>query len=290
MESIEDVIRLLDLAEDGEHFVGGHPASPPARVFGGQVMAQALKAACMTVSSDRLPHSLHAYFVRGGRSEEPIRYGVERARDGGSVSSRVVTARQSEGTIFHMSVSLATPAPPPTWPVEQPPAAPSPDRLPPLAERLAPYGHEHGGWWLRPRPFDLRYVDPHPREAIDQAARDPRASLQLWVRAMGPVPQDPVVHACLAAYLSDMTLLDPVMVAARRTTIGPGSIASLDHAMWFHAIPDPGDWILYERRLVTLSGRRGLASGVLRDEQGRSLCTVAQEGHLSDRPAPAPRW
>lgn len=283
MEHLDEVLALLDLSRDGDGFLGGQPASRPDRVFGGQVMAQALRAACSTVPDGRLPHSLHAYFIRAGVSDEPIRFDVARVRDGGSISSRHVVAAQSRGTILHLSASFGASAPglpAPALLVD----VPLPEALPGVAERLASYADELEGWWVRPRAFDLRYIDPHPRELLDQQSPDSAEVLRMWVRTAGDVPDDPITHACLAAYLSDMTLLDPVLAASRRTSVGPGSTASLDHAMWFHAIPDVTGWLLYERRLASLLGQRGLAQGVIRDAQGRRWCSVTQEGYLSDRP------
>ncbi len=285
LEQVTEILRLLDLRESGaDTFLGDQPSDPPARVFGGQVLAQALRAACRTVPPERLPHSLHGYFIAAGRSTEPIEYAVLRLRDGRSVSTRRVTATQAGAVIFEMMVSLA----PGADPVDQRPIpwATSAEHLLPLEVRLRSFEGELDGWWVRPRAFDLRYLGPHPREAVELPAERVGSTARLWARTKDPVGTDPVVWACLTAYMSDMTLLDPVLLAGRRTTLGPGSIASLDHAMWFHRIPDPSTWLLYERELEAMSNRRGLAAGRIFDAEGL-CCTVAQEGHLSQAPSPA---
>lgn len=285
LEQVAEILDLLELEEPGaDVFVGEQPADPPARVFGGQVLAQALRAVCLTVPPERLPHSLHGYFIAAGRSTEPIEYTVLRLRDGRSVSTRRVSARQSGEVIFEMMVSLGPAASP--IDLRPIPWATAPAHLPPIEVRLGSYAEELEGWWVRPRAFDLRYLGPHPREAVELPEEEVDSTARLWARTKDPVGNDPVVWACLTAYLSDMTLLDPVLLAGRRTTLGPGSIASLDHAMWFHRIPDPATWLLYERELQAMSNRRGLAAGRIFDAGGL-CCTVAQEGHLSPAPPPA---
>ncbi|MDX6231845.1 MAG: acyl-CoA thioesterase [Nocardioidaceae bacterium] len=282
MEHWEEVVGLLDLeqAED-DRFVGGHPSSRPPRVFGGQVLAQALCAAGRTAPADRVVHSLHAYFLAAGTSDSDITFEVERLRDGRSISARRVVAHQGKAPIFELLASFGQPSEASDRGVRDV-GVESPESLQSLRERLEPFAAEHGGWWVRPRAFDLRYVDLHPREVMDRPGSPQRRS-RVWMKSRGAVPDDRLTRACLLAYLSDMTLLEPVMIGAGRTTLGPGSIASLDHAMWFHRDVGPSEWLLYDRSLVHLSAHRGLASGQMLTVDGALVCTVAQEGHLSDR-------
>ena len=232
----------------------------------------------------RLPHSLHGYFIRPGHCRTPIDYEVSRLRDGGSLSVRRVSAVQDGEVICEITCSFAEPweAVSPRW--EAPPVE-APDELPDTAARLESYADELEGWWVRERPFDMRPLDPPPRAALDELddaeITDPVS--RLWLRADGPVPDDPLLHTCLLAYASDMTLLEPVLVARRTTTLGPGSVASLDHAMWFHRTPDIANWHLYDRRMVGEAARRGLASGRLFTRAGDLVATVHQEGYLSPR-------
>ncbi len=242
---------------------------------------------------NRPPHSLHAYFVRPGHSRTPLVYKVVRLRDGGSLSVRRVSAVQDGEVICEITCSFAEPgeAVSPRW---EAPVVPGPDGLPDMSARLAAYADELEGWWVRERPFDMRPLDPPPRAALDElddgAVRDPRS--RLWLRADGPVPDDALLQTSLLAYVSDMTLLEPVLVARRTTTLGPGSVASLDHAMWFHRMPDVADWHLYDRRMAGEAERRGLASGQLFNRAGDLVATVYQEGYLSPhepRPWAGPR-
>ncbi|GAA1653382.1 acyl-CoA thioesterase II [Georgenia ruanii] len=265
-------------------FRGSQPQASPPRVFGGQVLAQALRAAGRTVPVRRLPHSLHAYFIRPGHCRAPIVYDVARLRDGGSLSVRRISAIQDGETICEMTSSFAEPeeSGPSRWTA---PVVRGPEELPDVAARLERYADELDGWWVRERPFDLRPVDPPPRAALDELddadVVDP--VIRLWLRADGPVPDDALLQTCLIAYVSDMTLLEPVLVARRTTTLGPGSVASLDHAMWFHRPPDLSDWHLYDKRMVGEAARRGLAAGRMFNRAGDLVATVNQEGYLRSK-------
>lgn len=281
MTDLAEVIALLDLDEVGpDLFRGRHPEAKPPRAFGGQVMSQALMAAGATVSTDRLPHSLHCYFIRGGRTTLPTFFRVTRVRDGGSLSVRRVSAVQGDETIFEMTASFITDFGP-TSESRVDLGAPDPNGLQTVQERLAAYADEMDGWWVRERPFDVRPVGPPPRAALDEPAGAPPGSSQMWLRAAGSVPRTPLLQRCLLAYASDLTLLEPVLIAHRRTTLGPGSIASLDHAMWFHRTPDMEEWLFYEAEVLGEAPRRGLCGGRFTTEDGLLVATVSQEGYLS---------
>lgn len=285
--NLADVLALLELERaDEDVFRPAHPGPPVPRVFGGQVLAQSLRAASATLPAGRLPHSLHAYFLRPGDSAVPLTFAVTRLRDGRSVSSRRVTVTQRGRTIFEMLTSAGE------LPVDSAahrpiPVVPGPSELSTLQHRLRGYADELDGWWVRPRPFDLRYVASPPRAALDEDGPHPPRN-QLWLRPVGTVPNDPIVRRCLLAYVSDMTLLDSVLRSRRRTTLGPGSVASLDHAMWFHAEPDLSGWTLYDQHSPGSSSRRGLCQGYLYSEDGELVSTVVQEGYLS--PAAPRGW
>ena len=283
MTDLAEVVELLEVEQlDAGLFRGSQPEARPPRVFGGQVLAQGLRAAGRTVPDGRLPHSLHAYFIRPGHCRTLIVYDVSRLRDGGSLSVRRVSAIQDGEVICDITCSFAEPreAVAPRW---EAPVVDGPDELPDVAARLSAYAAELDGWWVRERPFDMRPLDPPPRAALDEldapAVIDPVS--RLWLRADGPVPDDALLHTCLLTYASDMILLEPVLVARRTTTLGPGSVASLDHAMWFHRTPDIAEWHLYDRRVVGEAARRGLASGRLFTRAGDLVVTVNQEGYLS---------
>lgn len=280
MTDLQEVLALLELERlEPDTFRGPQPTARVPRVFGGQVLAQALRAADLTVPSGRSPNSLHCYFIRAGDPSTPILFKVARLRDGRSFSARRVSAVQHGEVILEMVTSSCVPVEDRSFQRDMP-SVPGPDRLAPVQEQLEPYADELDGWWVRQRPFDMRYVGTPPRVALDHPGEFESAS-QIWLRPVGPVPDEPIISYCLLAYVSDMTLLDSVMLVHRRTTLGPGSVASLDHAMWFHHTPDLGDWLLYDQHSPGGAERRGLASGYLHQSDGRLVCTVAQEGYLS---------
>jgi acyl-CoA thioesterase-2 len=276
--AVQALIRLLDLERIEEDlFRGVSPKSRMQRVFGGQVAGQALVAAGRTVPADRHVHSLHSYFIRPGDPQVPIVYTVDRVRDGRSFSVRRVVAIQHGQVIFSLSASFqlqqdgvehAT-----AMPEVPPPQSVAPidahwEDMPPHVARL---------FRSMPRPFDLRYIDDPPWR---QRAKGPRdAESRVWLRADGPLPDDPLLHVCILTYASDMTLLDSVLV---RHGIAPGlddlSMASLDHAMWFLRPFRADEWLLYVSTSPSASGGRGLASGRFYGADGRHVVSVVQEG------------
>jgi acyl-CoA thioesterase-2 len=276
--AVDALVRLLDLERIEENlFRGVSPKSRLQRVFGGQVAGQALVAAGRTVDTQRHVHSLHSYFIRPGDPTVPLVYTVDRVRDGRSFSVRRVVAIQHGHPIFSLSASFQltqpgldhqTPMP------DVPPAA----SLPPVEVQWADMPPQ-AAWFFRslPRPIDLRYVDDPPWR---QRARGPRDGVsRVWLRADGPLPDDPLLHLCVLTYASDMTLLDSVLV---RHGIAPGlddlSMASLDHAMWFLRPFRADEWLLYESTSPSASGGRGLASGKFYAADGRLVVSVVQEG------------
>ena len=282
---LDALVDLLDLeAIEVDVFRGRSPKERWQRVFGGQVAGQALVAAGRTVDPARPVHSLHAYFLRPGDPSVPILYQVDRIRDGRSFTTRRVVAIQHGRAIFNMSASFHRPEP--GFEHQLPmPGAPGPDRLPTLEQRLAPYKEQLGDWYTRPRPIDIRHVDdPHFHK--ERGPRPPRQ--QVWVRADGSLPDDPLLHACVVTYASDMTLLDPLLLAHNVSWIDPGIMgASLDHAMWFHRPFRADRWTLYDQESPSAHGARGLAQGRIYTEDGVHVVSVVQEGLLRlarDRP------
>lgn len=272
------VLELLDVEDLGSGlFRGRQPDERPARVFGGQIAAQALMSASRTVE-DRSPHSLHAYFLRPGDVSVPAVFSVTALRDGNTFSARRVSAIQHGEVIFEALVSFSSAKTGPEYQAKMP-EVPAPEKLTPIEQLLAPYSDEYDGWWVRPRAFDLRYVSTPPRLALEQDRPRDRTN-RLWMRANGRVSADPVLAACLVTYISDLTLLDPVLVAAGRTSRGPGLTASLDHAIWFQRPADVNDWILYDQCSPSAVDGRGVASASMYDRTGKLICLVNQEGYL----------
>ncbi|MBV7698662.1 acyl-CoA thioesterase II [Streptomyces sp. TRM70350] len=280
-QALQDLLDLLDLEQIEENIFRGRSRSAVVpRVFGGQVAAQALVAAGRTVPEDRPPHSLHAYFLRTGDPGAPIVYTVDRLRDGRSFTTRRVVAVQHGQPIFGMSVSFQTYEEGMDHQAPMPPA-PDPVTLPTSEERLSGYGHLDAQVvekFLEARAsVDLRYVDEPPYGRFGE----PRAPhSQVWFRTSGKLADDPLQHIALATYVSDMTLLDSVLLAHGRGGWAVGDVvgASLDHAMWFHRPFRADEWLLYDQESPSAYGGRGLGQARIYTQDGRLAITVIQEG------------
>ena len=317
--ALDDLLATLDLeAIELNIFRGFSPGGDRIRVFGGQVAGQALVAAGRTVDAlegpPRLVHSLHAYFLRPGDPHIPILYEVDRIRDGRSFATRRVTAIQRGEAIFSLSASfhvleegVSHQEPMPDVPdpetlldwqarmaansdpaklraansaltaegaAKSDPAALRATNSALTAERAA----KSDPAAERPRPIDLRPVDEPIRVHPDQAMRAPR--YRVWFRANGKLPDDPLLHACVVAYASDMTLLDTTMLPHGLIweEAGNGTQASLDHAMWFHRPFRADDWLLYNQQSPSAFGARGLATGTIFTRDGTLVVSVVQEG------------
>ncbi|MER7896997.1 acyl-CoA thioesterase II [Streptomyces sp. NPDC096046] len=283
-QALQDLLDLLDLEQIEEDIFRGRSRSAVVpRVFGGQVAAQALVAAGRTVPEDRPAHSLHAYFLRPGDPGAPIVYTVDRIRDGRSFTTRRVVAVQHGKPIFHLSASFQTYEE--GLDHQEPmPDAPDPVTLPTGAERLRGYGHLDPvvvEKFLEARAaVDLRYVDEPPYGKFGEP-REPHS--QVWFRTNGKLDSDvddPLLHVVLATYVSDMTLLDSVLLAHGRGGWAVGDVvgASLDHAMWFHRPFRADEWLLYDQESPSAYGGRGLGQARIYTQDGRLAVTVIQEG------------
>jgi acyl-CoA thioesterase II len=276
--SIDLLLSILDI-EPLEHnlFRGMSPDIGWQRVFGGQVIGQALVAAARTVEG-RVAHSLHAYFMRPGDPKVPILYEVDRIRDGLSFTTRRVVAIQHGKAIFSMEASfqveesgLEHQVPMPTVP--QPEELPSESDISSLYLEGAP--EQIRRYWERERPIELRPVDL--RHFLGREALDPVQ--YVWIRTTGKLPDDPEIHRCVLAYASDMTLLDTALFPHGRMVFDPDlQAASLDHAMWFHRPFRADDWLLYAEDSPSASGGRGFNRGSLFSRDGKLVASVAQEG------------
>jgi acyl-CoA thioesterase-2 len=273
-----DVLDLRPLPGEGpDVFCGASQPQPWGRVFGGQVLAQSLVAAQRTVDADRPVHSLHAYFLRAGDSSEPITFAVERLRDGRSFSARRTHALQFGRPILSMiaSFQLAAAGLDHQAPM---PSVPDPESLPSLAERYEGLDTPEARYWLRERPFDLRHVE---QPIFVEPSPDLATSEAVWMRVVGPLPDEPALHAAVLAYASDYTLLEPVLRAHGRHWSESGlRAASLDHAMWWHRPVRADQWLLYAQETPSASGARGLGLGRIYSRDGVLVASVAQEGML----------
>jgi acyl-CoA thioesterase-2 len=282
--AIANLLAILDL-EQLEHnlFRGLSPQVGWQRVFGGQVIGQALVAAARTVP-DRTVHSLHAYFMRPGDRAVPIVYEVDRIRDGKSFTTRRVVALQHGHAIFSMSASfqIAEEGLDHHLPM---PDVPPPEALKSEAEIKSAYlagaPASVRRYFERERPIELRPVDL--RHYLGRESLDPVQNV--WVRATGPLPDDPDIHRCVLAYASDMTLLDTSLFAHGRMVFDHDlQVASLDHAIWFHRPARADEWLLYAEDSPSASGARGFNRGHLFSRDGRLIASVAQEGLIRLRP------
>ncbi|QCY47363.1 Acyl-CoA thioesterase 2 [Glutamicibacter creatinolyticus] len=280
-QNTQTLLKLLDLngmeaRTDEDIFVGHTPHQSRPRVFGGQVLGQSVIAATRTVPEDRQIHSMHGYFLRPGDTHVPITFGVERMRDGRSFSARRVHAYQNGKPILSMIASFQEPAEGLEHHDPMPQGVPDPETLPTTADLLGKINHPVAREWAFERPFDIRHVT----EPIYFGPTSERtAESAVWLRTTGPMPDDPALHRAALAYVSDYTLLEPVL---RRHGIGwtreDMSVASLDHAMWWHRDFRVDDWLLYVQRSPSASSARGLGTGSIYDRSGLLVATVAQEG------------
>jgi acyl-CoA thioesterase-2 len=277
--AMETLISTLDIEPiEVDIFRGRSPQVGWQRVFGGQVIAQALMAAQRTVDSERFIHSLHAYFMRPGDPSVPIVYQVERIRDGSSFNTRRAVAIQHGKAIFALSASFQLEEPGFDHQVPMP-SVPMPESL--LGEQqikeqyLAHAPAAVRKYWERERPIEIRPVSL--KHYFTREKLEPRQDV--WVRATGPVPDSRLYQAAVLAYISDMTLLD-ASLHAHGTSIFDQSlqVASLDHAMWFHRPDTLDDWLLYTQDSPSASGARGLTRGSLFTRSGVLIASVAQEG------------
>lgn len=277
--AIDSLLQILDL-ETLEHnlFRGRSPQVGWQRVFGGQVIGQALVAASRTVVEDRQVHSLHGYFMRPGDPSVPIIYEVDRIRDGGSFTTRRVVAVQHGQAIFSMSASFKTLEDGFDHQADMP-DVPMPEQLPSekeMADRMPDTVPENiRKYWERERPIELRPVDlTHYFSSKSLPARQ-----YVWVRASSALPDDPRIHQCVLAYASDMTLLDTSLFPHGKSVFLPEiQAASLDHAMWFHRPFRADEWLLYAEDSPSAYGALGMNRGLLFSRDGTLVASTAQEG------------
>jgi acyl-CoA thioesterase-2 len=278
------LIELLNLGElqgartDEDIFMGPSQKQLRQRVFGGQVLAQSLVAAMRTVEAGRKVHSMHGYFLRPGDANEPITFGVQRLRDGRSFSARRVHAYQEGMPILSMIASFQDEDEGVEHQSEMPAGIPDPESLPSTAELLGTFDHPVAREWAFERPFDIRHVDP---ALYVSATGRKEARNAVWMKTFGPMPDDPDLHRAALAYASDYTLLESILRKHGMSWVTPGmSVASLDHAMWWHRPVRVDDWLLYVQESPSARGARGLATGKIFNREGLHVATVAQEGMI----------
>lgn len=283
---VHDLVELMRLEPlGGDRFLAQTEDIGTPAVYGGQVLGQSLMAAGLTVDADRPVHSMHAYFLLPGE-HAPIEYSVERVRDGRSFTTRHVVARQGDRIIYEMSASfqireegIEHQAPMPE--------APPPERLPSELEQRIALGDRLPAFW-RPKALALHGLEYRRTDTDDILTPERRSSEStestLWLRAIAPLPDDPLLHRALLAYASDHGLLRSALQPHGLSFLsGRVRAASLDHAMWFHRDFRLDDWLLYSTDSPSAGGVRGLCRGSVYARDGRLVASTAQEGMLRVR-------
>jgi acyl-CoA thioesterase-2 len=281
-ELVRWLVKLLDVKaglDDG--FLGRRKRGGVGRVFGGQVIAQALAAAERTVTSDRAAHSLHAYFLRGGSEDHEIEYTVARDFDGKSFSNRRVVATQQGAPILNFTASFQRSQDGLHHQESVMPDVPGPDELPSEADLRRQFADQmdpaHRHQFTQPRPIELRGVES--RHWVNAAPAPPYA--HSWFRAVAPLPDDPAIHRAVLAYASDMTLLGTcILPHGLSWSRGEVISASLDHAVWFHDDFRADEWLLYATDSPWAARGRGFNRGRIFTRDGRLVASVAQEGMI----------
>jgi acyl-CoA thioesterase-2 len=276
---VDRLVRLLDVERlDDNLFRSLRQEEGWKRVYGGQVLGQALAAAQKTAPDGRSPHSLHAYFLLPGDPSAPIIYQVERARDGGSFSTRRVVAIQHGRPIFNLSTSLQIAEA--GFEHQAPmPDVPGPegleDEVDIIRRHIAAVPESWRGFLLRPRAVEVRPVGG-AGSFLPQMAEPTR---RLWFRVAGRLPDDPGLHRAALAYISDAHFVTTAILPHGQSFLDPRlQLASLDHAMWFHADARADEWLLYAMDSPSAGGARGLTFGHIYTCAGRLVASVAQEG------------
>jgi acyl-CoA thioesterase-2 len=271
---VERLLRLFELDPLDRDLFLGDPGPGERRLFGGLVAAQSYRAAALTLDdpNERPLHSLHAYFLRPGRYKIPIRFVVDRIRDGKSFTTRRVVAHQGGEAIFNLAASFAR--------VEEgishedaPPAAPPPEDCP---------LHKSGHWGRTPEMEQRNPIEMRGPDGLRAPGEPLPPQRIVWMRARGPVPSDPVTQTALLVYASDRSLVSTAVrpLDAPRDTF---QMASLDHALWLHRPVRFDDWLLFASESPVAHSARGLIFGSVFNADGTRVASVAQEGLIRKR-------
>ncbi len=283
---IKPLLSILDLERLGENVFRGNSLHQSwQRVYGGQVLGQAIIAAARTAPEGSVVHSLHGYFLLAGDPNHPIVYEVETLRDGRSFSTRRVKVLQHDRAIFIMSASFQKPEPGFEHQATMP-DVPPPEDLKSARDLFAAHVDKlpdaMRSYWRQPQPIEMRPVD-----ISRYLAREKRTPAQcIWLKADSTLPDDVTVHQAVLAYASDFTLLDTALIAHGKLMFDTDiQLASLDHSQWFHRPFRADEWILYVQDSPSSSGARGLCRGQLFSQTGTLIASTAQEGLMRPRPS-----
>lgn len=276
-EPVAAVLRTLRLAETGDDTFRATSLPQIRRVYGGQVVAQALLAAAATVDEQRLPHSLHAYFLRGGKPEISFDLSVDRLLDGRSFSNRHVTCAQEDREILSLTASFQIGEAGTAF-LEKMPEVPEPESLTSALEIFRAIDHPVAKFLGKTAAFDVRHVQ---RSLYTGADKEHSPTQQLWMKPRHELPQGmpQLLHRTLLAYVIDQVMLEPALRATGLSWLTPGmSLASLDHSMWFHQDLDINDWMLFSGATSSVGGGRAKCQISVFRPDGTLAATAAQEG------------
>ncbi|MEA9986215.1 MULTISPECIES: acyl-CoA thioesterase [Subtercola] len=287
-DPLSGMLTALNITDTGARtnediFTGPSEWTPLGRVFGGQVLAQAIVAADRTVDDSRMVHSTHGYFLRPGDVRLPITFSVERIHDGRSFSTRRTQAYQNGLPILSIIASFQNEDEGLDHQADMPTGIPEPETLRSADDIVAQIDHPLARGWAHRRPFDIRYVTSPVFFEADPAHVAHQA---VWIKSLGPLPDDPTLHRAALAYASDYTILESVLRRHGATWASPSlKMASLDHAMWWHRPARADEWLLYVQESPSASGGRGLSLGRMFSRDGTLVASVAQEGMIRFSPA-----
>lgn len=279
-EPVASVLRILNLKETGPDEFEARSLPQVRRVYGGQVLAQALLAACATFDDEtRLPHSLHAYFLRGGDPNAPFSLNVQRLRDGRSFSSRRISCTQFDAEILSMIASFQGEETAQEF-LRAAPVVPEPEELVSALEIFRMMDHPVGRFLGKTAAFDVRHVE---KELYTSSDPEKRTYQHLWMRPRAEISQGTLqsVHRALLAYVIDQIMFEPAMRCLGFSWLTPGmSAASLDHAMWFHRNVDMNEWLLYESEVLNVNNARALTRTRVWTRDGVLVAEATQQGML----------
>lgn len=277
-DAVDQLLAALDLQqEDPDTFTGHSLPQLNGRVYGGQVLAQSLLAAGRTVEGERLPHSLHGYFLRPGKLDEPITFQVERLRDGRSFSARRTHAIQGGKPILSMIASFQEDQPGIDF-AQTMPDVPSPAEVRSAHEELSVVDHPVAKFWVDQTAFDLRHVGGSLFLSPAEVAEGKQL---VWMRTRRRIEADQLKQRALLAYACDILMLEPALRRGGLSWRTEGlSLASLDHAMWWHRDVDMDEWLLFVQSSPSAQGGRGLGAASVFSAEGELVASIAQEGMI----------
>lgn len=286
-DALDRLLTVLDLREvegwgprgEDDLWRGDSVPGLGNRVYGGQVLAQAVLACGLTVDGDRAPHSMHAYFLREGALDKPIDFAVERLRDGRSFSARRTHAIQDNQPILSLTTSFQEDQPGYDYQRPVPAGVPEPEDVRSSFEELGPINHPAARWWSHDSAFELAHVGGSLYLGPDAARPDRQ---MVWMRARHRIESDSqLLHRALLAYACDQIMLEPVLRGAGKSWLDVGHgvpMASLDHAMWWHRDARVDDWLLFVEEAPTAQGGRALGFARVYTRDGVLVASIAQEG------------